>query len=57
MKKLFKKKKLTVKDKDIVFDLIKASMSDIDISFGKVKNEKETDLFINQLKEEIEKAN
>lgn len=57
LKKLLKKKKLTVKDKDIVFDLIKASMSDIDISFGKVKNEKETDLFINQLKEEIEKTN
>jgi len=54
LKKLLKKKKLTVKDRDIIFNLIKASMSDIDVNFGKVKNEKETELFINQLKEELE---
>lgn len=54
LKKLLKKKKLSAKDKDIVFNLIKASMSDIDINFGKVINEKETELFINQLKEELE---
>lgn len=54
LKKLLKKKKLAVKDRDIVFNLIKASMSDIDINFGKVKNEEETNLFINQLREELE---
>ena len=54
LKKLFKKKKLATKDRDIIFDLIKASMSDIDVNFGKVKNENETELFINQLKEELE---
>lgn len=54
LKRLLKKKKSSIKDNNIIFDLIKASMSDIDINFGKVKNEGETNLFINQLKQELE---
>lgn len=50
IKQLLSKKKSTKKEKEIIFDLIKASLSDIDSNFGKVKNEAEIDQIINQLK-------
>jgi hypothetical protein len=50
---LLKKKKITKKDKEKVLDLISASLSDIDQNFGAVKNQKQIDEIINQLKEEI----
>jgi len=50
----FSKKKMTKKDKEIAFDLIKAGLSDIDQNFGKVKNEAEVEQIINQLKQEFE---
>lgn len=52
--KIITKKKLSKKDREIVFDLIKASLSEIDPNFGKVKNEKEVNNIINQLKQEFE---
>ena len=54
IKSILKKDKLTKKEKDIVFELIRASLSDIDPNFGKVKNDKEVEQIINQLKEQIE---
>lgn len=51
---ILSKSKLSKKDKEIVFDLIKASLSDIDKDFGKVKNNEEIDKIINQLKQELE---
>lgn len=51
---LSKNKKLSKKEKAIALDLIKASLSDIDKDFGKVKNETEIEQIINQLKEELE---
>jgi hypothetical protein len=54
LKQIFTKKKLTKKDKDIIFDLIRASLAEIDSNFGKVVNQKQIDEIINQLKEEFE---
>ena len=54
LKVILTKPKLTKKDKEIIFDLIKASLSDIDPNFGKVNNQKEIELIINQLKAELE---
>lgn len=54
LKKILAKPKLTKKDKEIVFELIKASLSDIDKDFGRVKNEVEINQIINQLKNELE---
>jgi hypothetical protein len=54
LKTLFTKKKLSKKDKELTFNLVRASLCDIDPNFGKVKNEKEVDMIINQLKEEFE---
>lgn len=53
LKNLLGKKRLSKKDKEIIFDLVKASLADIDINFGRVVNEKEIGDIINQLKEEI----
>ena len=53
LKSLISKTKLTKKDKDIVFDLVRASMADIDKNFGKIVNEQEVDKIISQLKEEF----
>lgn len=47
------KNKLSKKDKEIIFELIKGALSDVDKDFGKVKNDKEIDQIINQLKTEI----
>lgn len=54
IKKLLKKPKVTQKDKTVIFEFIKASLSDIDSNFGKIKNEVEIDKIINQLKQELE---
>ena len=54
LKKILSKNKITKKEKDIVFDLVKASLAEIDIHFGKVKNQAQIDEIINQLKVEIE---
>lgn len=51
---LFSKKRIVKKDKEIAFELIRASLSDIDPNFGKVKNEAEVNQIINQLKQEFE---
>ena len=54
IKRILSTPKLSKKDKEIVFDLIKASLSDIDPNFGKVNNQKDIDQIINQLKQELE---
>jgi hypothetical protein len=54
IKTILNKPKLAKKDKEICFELIKASLSDIDKDFGKVKNQTEIDQIINQLKSELE---
>ena len=48
--KLLKNKKPTKKEKEIIFDLVKASLSEIDSNFGKIVNEKEIDRVIEELK-------
>ena len=53
LKSLIGKTKLTKKDKEIVLDLVRASMADIDPNFGAVKNSKQIDEIINQLKTEL----
>lgn len=53
LKSLISKTKLTKKDKEIVLDLVRASMADIDPNFGKVVNTKQIDEIINQLKIEL----
>jgi DNA repair exonuclease SbcCD nuclease subunit len=54
LKTILNKPKLAKKDKEIAFELIKASLADIDKDFGKVKNQTEIDQIINQLKIELE---
>lgn len=54
LKEILGKKKISKKEKEIVFDLVKASLADIDSNFGAVKNIKQIDEIINQLKEEFE---
>ena len=44
----------TKKDKELAFDLVKASLAEIDLNFGAVKNIKQIDEVINQLKQEFE---
>ena len=53
LKSLISKTKLTIRNKKLVFDLIKASLASIDKNFGKVVNEQEVDKIIKQLKEEF----
>ena len=53
LKSLISKTKLTKKEKEIVLDLVRASMADIDPNFGKVVNTKQIDEIINQLKIEL----
>ena len=53
LKSLISKVKLTKKEKEIVLDLVRASMADIDPNFGKVVNTKQIDEIINQLKIEL----
>ena len=54
LKSLISKTKLTKKDKELAFDLVKASLAEIDQNFGKVKNQEQINEIINQLKQEIE---
>ena len=54
IKAILSKPKLSKKDKEIAFDLIKASLAEIDQNFGKVANQKQIDEIINQLKSELE---
>jgi hypothetical protein len=54
LKQIFAKKKISKKDKELAFDLVKASLADIDPNFGAIKNQKQIDEIINQLKEEFE---
>ena len=53
LKEILKKNKISKREKEIVFDLIKASMADIDKNFGKIVNEQEVDKIISRLKEEF----
>jgi len=54
IEEVLKKNKLSKKEKDIVFDLIKASLAEIDQNFGAIKNQKQIDEIINQLRQEFE---
>lgn len=53
LKKILSKSKITKKEKDIIFDLVKASLAEIDANFGKVKNQAQVDEIINKLKMEL----
>lgn len=54
IKVILSKPKLSKKDKEIAFDLVKASLAEIDQNFGKVANQKQIDEIVNQLKSELE---
>ena len=54
LKEILKKNKISKREKEIVFDLIKGALSDVDSNFGAVKNAKEVNEIINQLKQEFE---
>lgn len=54
VKEILKKNKLSKKEKDIIFDLIRGALAEVDVNFGKVTNQKQVDEVINQLKEEVE---
>lgn len=54
LKEILKKGKISKKEKDIVFDLIKGALSEVDVNFGAVKNVKLVNETINQLKQEFE---
>ena len=54
LKEILKKNKISKREKEIVFDLIKGALSEVDVNFGAVKNSKEVNEIINQLKEEFE---
>lgn len=54
LREILGKKKISKKDKEMAFDLVKASLAEIDSNFGKVVNQKQIDEIINQLKEEFE---
>ena len=54
LKEILKKNKISKKEKEIIFDLIKGALSEVDVNFGAVKNSKEVNEIINQLKEEFE---
>jgi hypothetical protein len=47
------KPKLAKKDKEIIFELLKGALSEVDINFGKTTNEQYVNSIINQLKTEI----
>ena len=54
LKEILKKNKISKKEKEIIFDLIKGALSEVDINFGKIVNGQEVNEIINQLKEEFE---
>ena len=53
LKEILKKNKISKKEKEIVFDLIRASMADINKDFGAISNSKQIDEIINQLKQDL----
>jgi uncharacterized FlgJ-related protein len=53
LKEILKKNKISKKEKEIIFDLIKGALSEVDINFGKIVNGQEVDKIISQLKEEF----
>lgn len=53
LKILVNKNKVTKKDKEIILNLIKSSLAEIDPNFGKVINQKEIDTIVEQLKEDL----
>lgn len=50
---LLKKTKLTKKEKDIIMDIIRASLCDLDSNFGSVKNAKQVNEIIEMLKQDL----
>ena len=53
IKTLLSKSKIAKKHKEIIFELIKGALSDVDINFGKTINEQYVNSIINLLKTEI----
>ena len=53
LKEILKKNKISKKEKEIVFDLIKGALSEVDVNFGKIVNGQEVDKIISQLKKEF----
>lgn len=56
LSELLKRKKLVKKDKEKLLDLVSASIADIDVNFGKVKNQSQIDGIINQLRKELQQT-
>ena len=52
LKEILKKNKISKKEKEIVFDLIRGALSEVDVNFGKIVNGQEIDKIIEELKEE-----
>lgn len=52
--KVIFKKRMSKKDKEIAFDLVKASLCDIDQNFGAVRNIKVVEEIVEQLKQELD---
>lgn len=50
LNKILAKKRITKKEKEIILDIVKAALSDIDDDFGKIKNERDVDELIKQLR-------
>ena len=53
LKEILKKNKISKKEKEIVFDLIRGVLSEVDVNFGKIVNGQEIDKIIEELKEEF----
>ena len=53
LKEILKKNKISKREKEIVFDLIKGALSEVDVNFGKIVNGQEIDKIIEELKEEF----
>lgn len=51
LNKILGKKRITKKEKEIILEIVKAALSDIDENFGKIKNESDVDELIKQLKQ------
>ena len=49
---ILKKNKISKREKEIIFDLIKGALSEVDVNFGKIVNGQEIDKIIEELKEE-----
>lgn len=53
LKEILKKNKISKKEKEIVFDLIRGALSEVDVNFGKIVNGQEINKIIEELKEEF----